>query len=69
MVAGLLLGGAVLAAGRMLWTRARSLAAAAQRAACMPAHDDLVVIEHELSAEPPWMTYTCCWSSSASDMV
>ncbi|WP_051761980.1 M56 family metallopeptidase [Microbispora rosea] len=47
VVAGLLLGGAVLAAGRMLWTRARSLAAAAQQAACLPAHDGLVVIEDE----------------------
>ncbi|WP_182905278.1 M56 family metallopeptidase [Microbispora sp. H13382] len=47
MIAGLLLGGAVLAVGRMLWTRARSLAAAAQQAACMPAHDGLVVIEDD----------------------
>ncbi|MFF3060864.1 M56 family metallopeptidase [Streptomyces sp. NPDC057909] len=47
LIAGLLLGGAVLAAARMLWRRARSLAAAAIDAACMPARDGLVVIEDE----------------------
>ncbi len=46
-VAGLLLGGAVLAAARMLWRRARALAAAALDAACMPARDGLVVTEDE----------------------
>ncbi|GAA0411766.1 M56 family metallopeptidase [Microbispora corallina] len=47
LVAGLLLGGAVLAAARMLWIRARSLAAAAAQAACMPAQDGLVVVDDE----------------------
>ncbi|MGW1705435.1 M56 family metallopeptidase [Streptomyces sp. NPDC002206] len=47
LIAGLLLGGAVLAAARMLWCRARSLAAAAIDAACMPARDGLVVLEDE----------------------
>jgi beta-lactamase regulating signal transducer with metallopeptidase domain len=47
LIAGLLLGGAVLAAARMLWRRARSLAAAAIDAACMPARDGLVVLEDE----------------------
>ncbi|MFJ5901079.1 hypothetical protein ACIQFZ_38075 [Streptomyces sp. NPDC093064] len=37
LLAGTLLGGAVLMAARMLWRRARSLAAAALDAACMPA--------------------------------
>ncbi|MGW7527635.1 M56 family metallopeptidase [Streptomyces sp. NPDC054783] len=44
LIAGLLLGGAVLMAARMLWRRARSLAAAAWEAACMPARDGLVVV-------------------------
>ncbi|MFE8944444.1 M56 family metallopeptidase [Streptomyces sp. NPDC007856] len=44
LIAGLLLGGAVLMAARMLWRRARSLAAAAWDAACMPARDGLVVV-------------------------
>ncbi|MFB7223196.1 M56 family metallopeptidase [Streptomyces sp. NPDC056227] len=47
LIAGLLLGGAVLAAARMLWRRARTLAAAAIDAACMPARDGLVVLEDE----------------------
>jgi beta-lactamase regulating signal transducer with metallopeptidase domain len=47
LVAGLLLGGAVLTAARMLWRRARTLAAATVDAACMPARDGLVVIEDE----------------------
>ncbi|MGW0411025.1 M56 family metallopeptidase, partial [Streptomyces collinus] len=47
LVAGLLLGGAVLMAARMLWRRARTLAAAAVEAACMPAEDGLVVVEDE----------------------
>ncbi|MCT9934661.1 M56 family metallopeptidase [Planotetraspora sp. A-T 1434] len=47
LLAGVLLGGAVLAAARVLWRRARSLAAAAQEAACMPAPDGLVVVEDE----------------------
>lgn len=47
LVAGLLLGGAVLTAARMLWRRARTLAAAAVDAACMPARDGLVVLEDE----------------------
>ncbi|MFF4361651.1 M56 family metallopeptidase [Streptomyces sp. NPDC001604] len=47
LIAGLLLGGAVLAAVRMLWRRARTLAAAAMDAACMPARDGLVVMEDE----------------------
>ena len=47
LIAGLLLGGAVLTAARMLWRRARTLAAAAVDAACMPARDGLVVLEDE----------------------
>lgn len=48
LAAGLLLGGAVLAAARMLWRRARSLATAVLEAACMPARDGLVVVEDEI---------------------
>ncbi|MDQ0993564.1 M56 family metallopeptidase [Streptomyces sp. V3I7] len=47
LLAGLLLGGAVLMAARMLWRRARSLAAAALEAACLPARDGLVVVDDE----------------------
>ncbi|MFC9279197.1 M56 family metallopeptidase [Streptomyces collinus] len=47
LIAGLLLGGAVLMAARMLWRRARTLAAAAAEAACMPAKDGLAVVEDE----------------------
>ncbi|MFI6357559.1 M56 family metallopeptidase [Streptomyces sp. NPDC050743] len=47
LVAGLLLGGAMLATARMLWRRAHTLAAAAMDAACMPARDGLVVMEDE----------------------
>ncbi len=47
LIAGLLLGGAVLAVVHMLWRRARTLAAAAMDAACMPARDGLVVMEDE----------------------
>ncbi|MER7922944.1 M56 family metallopeptidase [Streptomyces sp. NPDC096057] len=44
LAAGLLLGGAAITAGRMLWRRVRTLAAAAMDAACMPTHDGLVVM-------------------------
>ncbi|MEV8129099.1 M56 family metallopeptidase [Streptomyces sp. NPDC085944] len=47
LAAGLLLGGAVITAARMLARRARTLAAAAVDAACMPARDGLVVVEDE----------------------
>ncbi|MFE1950876.1 M56 family metallopeptidase [Streptomyces sp. NPDC059524] len=47
LAAGLLLGGAVVMAVRMLWRRARTLAAAAVEAACMPARDGVVVIEDD----------------------
>ncbi|MFJ9559441.1 M56 family metallopeptidase [Streptomyces fuscichromogenes] len=47
LLAGLLLGGAAVMAGRMLWRRARSLAAAAWEAACMPTRDGLVVMEND----------------------
>jgi Zn-dependent protease with chaperone function len=47
LLAGLLLGGAVLTAARMLWRRARTLAAAALDAACMPAPDGLVIVDDE----------------------
>ncbi|MGW0627745.1 M56 family metallopeptidase [Streptomyces sp. NPDC001984] len=47
LVAGLLLGGALLTAARMLWRRARTLAAAALDAACMPTRDGLVVVADE----------------------
>ncbi|WP_037765066.1 M56 family metallopeptidase [Streptomyces sp. 142MFCol3.1] len=47
LIAGLLLGGAVLAAARMLWRRARSLASAAVEAACMPTSDGFVVVDDE----------------------
>ncbi|MGW5475361.1 M48 family metalloprotease [Streptomyces sp. NPDC004008] len=48
LLAGLLLGGAVLMAARMLWRRARTLAAAAVDAACMPARDGLVVVDDDV---------------------
>ncbi|MEU4895176.1 M56 family metallopeptidase [Streptomyces sp. NPDC044780] len=47
LIAGLLLGAAVLMAARMLWRRARTLAAAILEAECMPAEDGLVVVEDE----------------------
>ncbi|MFR0358864.1 M56 family metallopeptidase [Streptomyces sediminimaris] len=47
LAAGLLLGGAVVAAARMLSRRARTLATAALDAACMPERDGLVVVEDE----------------------
>ncbi|WP_181806905.1 M56 family metallopeptidase, partial [Streptomyces shenzhenensis] len=47
LIAGLLLGGAAITAGRMLWRRVRTLAAAAMDAACMPTRDGLVVTEDE----------------------
>ncbi|MEV7979024.1 M56 family metallopeptidase [Streptomyces sp. NPDC086519] len=47
LIAGLLLGGAVLTAARMLWRRARTLAAAALDAACMPARDGTVIVDDE----------------------
>ncbi|WP_369226107.1 M56 family metallopeptidase [Streptomyces sp. R39] len=47
LLAGLLLAGAAVMAARMLWRRARSLAAAAWEAACMPARDGLVVTEND----------------------
>jgi len=47
LLAGLLLGGALFTAGRMLWRRARSLASAFWDAACMPTHDGLVIVEDE----------------------
>jgi hypothetical protein len=45
LIAGLLLGAAAVTMARMLWRRVRSLAAAALEAACMPAHDGLVVVD------------------------
>jgi hypothetical protein len=48
LLAGLLLVGAVLAAVRMLWRRARSLADAVLEAACMPTRDDLVVLDDDV---------------------
>ncbi|MET7619100.1 M56 family metallopeptidase [Streptomyces sp. NPDC005408] len=45
LIAGLLLAAAAFAAGRMLWRRVRSLAAAVLEAACMPAPDGLVVVD------------------------
>ncbi|MFB6614089.1 M56 family metallopeptidase [Streptomyces sp. NPDC085524] len=47
LAAGLMLGGATLMALRFLVRRARSLAAAALDAACMPARDGLVVVADE----------------------
>ncbi|MDX3072547.1 M56 family metallopeptidase [Streptomyces sp. MI02-7b] len=47
LLAGLLLGAAVTAAARLLWRRARTLAAAALEAACMPTRDGLVVVDDE----------------------
>ncbi|GAA3836442.1 M48 family metalloprotease [Streptomyces coacervatus] len=47
LIAGLLVGGAVLAAARMLWRRARTLAAAALDAACMPTRDGTVIVDDE----------------------
>ncbi|MFF3559574.1 M56 family metallopeptidase [Streptomyces sp. NPDC002574] len=48
LIAGLLLGAAVLMAVRMLWRRARSLAAAVLEAACMPTQDGLVVVDDDI---------------------
>ncbi|MFD1660414.1 M56 family metallopeptidase [Streptomyces caeni] len=45
LIAGLLLGGAVVTTARMLWRRTGALAAAALDAACMPARDGLVVVD------------------------
>jgi Zn-dependent protease with chaperone function len=45
VIAGLLLGAALIMAVRMLWRRTRSLAAAALDAACMPSRDGLVVVD------------------------
>ncbi|WNM35827.1 M56 family metallopeptidase [Streptomyces sp. Li-HN-5-11] len=45
VLAGLLLGGALVMAARMLWRRARALASAALDAACMPTRDGVVVVE------------------------
>lgn len=45
LLAGLLLGSAVVMAFRMLWRRARALAGAALDAACMPTRDGLVVVD------------------------
>ncbi|SFH16102.1 M56 family metallopeptidase [Streptomyces mirabilis] len=47
LLAGLLLGGALLTAARMLWRRARSIASAIWDAACMPTPDGLVIVEDE----------------------
>ncbi|KPI08294.1 peptidase M48 Ste24p [Actinobacteria bacterium OK074] len=47
LLSGLLLGGAVVAAARMLWRRARSLAAAVLEAACLPARDGLVIVDDD----------------------
>ncbi|MFC9225101.1 M56 family metallopeptidase [Streptomyces hygroscopicus] len=47
LIAGLLLGAAVLMAARMLWRRVRTLTAAILEAECMPAKDGLVVVEDE----------------------
>ncbi|WUD70569.1 M56 family metallopeptidase [Streptomyces sp. NBC_00510] len=48
LIAGLLLGAAVVMAVRMLWSRAHSLATAALEAACMPTQDGLVVVDDEI---------------------
>ncbi|ALV32242.1 M56 family metallopeptidase [Streptomyces sp. CdTB01] len=45
LLAGLLLGGALVMAARTLWRRTRSLASAALDAACMPTRDGLVVVD------------------------
>ncbi|MEW2400041.1 M56 family metallopeptidase [Streptomyces sp. NPDC046862] len=45
LIAGLLLGGAVVMAARTVWRRARTLAAAALEAACLPSQDGVVVVE------------------------
>ncbi|MEV6940430.1 M56 family metallopeptidase [Streptomyces sp. NPDC051172] len=45
LLAGLLLGGALVMVVRMFWRRIRSLAAAALDAACMPAREGLVVVD------------------------
>ncbi|OIJ68051.1 M56 family metallopeptidase [Streptomyces mangrovisoli] len=48
VIAGLLAATAVVTVGRMLWRRARTLAAAALEAACMPAENGgLVVVEDD----------------------
>lgn len=45
LLAGTLLAAVGAAAGRMLWRRARALAKAASEAACLPGHDQLVVVD------------------------
>ncbi|MEU3985836.1 M48 family metalloprotease [Streptomyces sp. NPDC026672] len=45
LAAGPLLVAALVTVARMLWRRARTLTAATLDAACMPAHDGLVVVE------------------------
>ena len=45
LIAGLLLGAAVLIAARMLWRRARSLATAVFEAACMPTEGGVVILD------------------------
>jgi len=47
LMAGLLLGGTVLAAARMVSRRARTLATAALDAACMPAPGGFVIVDDE----------------------
>ncbi|WP_327316181.1 M56 family metallopeptidase [Streptomyces sp. NBC_01235] len=47
LIAGLLLGGTLLTAVRMLWRRVRTLAAAALDAACMPTRDGTVIVDDE----------------------
>ncbi|MFD4559705.1 M48 family metalloprotease [Streptomyces sp. NPDC058469] len=47
LIAGLFLGGAVLTAARMIWRRARTLAAAVLDTACMPTRDGLVIVDDE----------------------
>ncbi|MFD7606249.1 M56 family metallopeptidase [Streptomyces mirabilis] len=47
LLAGLLLGGALLTAARMLWRRGRSIASAIWDAACMPTPNGLVIVEDE----------------------
>ena len=47
LLAGLLLGGAIVMSARMLFGRARTLATAVLTAACMPARDGLVVVEDD----------------------
>jgi Zn-dependent protease with chaperone function len=49
LLAGALFVAVGIAAGRMLWRRARTLAQAVREAACLPGRDQLVVVEDDVA--------------------